>query len=234
MTEIVETADCGQSMSLYFNHIRRSLWARKSLPRAAWMAFVVAVVAFGYLSPAYAAPPRHGSDGPDGPRNASSDKTSASPRTVEVTSEADVPTADLNQLALQMWQMVNQDRTSPATLDETKGHARPLQWDARLAAVARSHSEEMAATGTFSHRGADGSLPMNRVSKAGIHWLATGENIAKAGSTAQAEALFMNEPKFQPNHRGNILDPNYNRVGIGIARASDGSIYITQEFAEIP
>jgi uncharacterized protein YkwD len=231
MTEIVQTAANGQSMSLYSNNIRRSSCARKSLPRAAWVAFVVALVAFGYLSPANAAPPRHGSDGP---RNASSDKTSASPRTVDVTSEADVPTADLNQLALQMWQMVNQDRTSPATLDETKGHARPLQWDPRLAAVARSHSEEMAATGTFSHRGADGSLPMNRVSKAGIHWLATGENIAKAGSTAQAEALFMNEPKFQPNHRGNILDPNYNRVGIGIARASDGSIYITQEFAEIP
>jgi uncharacterized protein YkwD len=135
---------------------------------------------------------------------------------------------------MEMWQMVNKDRTSPATRSETNGQAHPLQWDPQLAAVALGHSEEMAATGVFSHRGADGSLPMNRVSRAGIQWLATGENIAKAQSAAQAEALFMDEPKFQPNHRGNILDAHYNRVGIGIARAADGSLYITQEFAEIP
>ncbi|HKS68137.1 MAG TPA: CAP domain-containing protein [Candidatus Acidoferrales bacterium] len=133
-----------------------------------------------------------------------------------------------------MLQMVNADRSSAAAFAETKGKARPLEWDPRLAAVARSHSEEMAATGVFSHRGADGSLPMNRVTTAGIRWVATGENIAMASSIAQAEMLFMDEPKFQPNHRGNILDAHYNRVGIGVARSADGSLYITQEFAEIP
>jgi uncharacterized protein YkwD len=152
---------------------------------------------------------------------------------VDTSVEADVPASDLGHLAVQMWQMVNADRTSPGTLTETKGQALPLQWDPRLAAVALKHSEEMAETGEFSHRGTDGSLPMDRVSKAGIRWLATGENIAKADSVFQAEALFMNEPKFQPNHRGNILDSKYNSIGIGIARGSDGSLYITQEFAEI-
>jgi uncharacterized protein YkwD len=217
---------------LYFNNIRNSPHAATSRARTvAGIGFLLALAVLGCLTPAYALPLGNGRDGG---RNSSSDKTSTAPRTVNASLENDVPTADLNQLALQMWQMVNQDRTSPATLDETKGRARPLQWDSRLAAVAQRHSEEMAATGAFSHRGADGSLPMDRVSKAGVHWVSTGENIAKAGSTFQAEALFMNEPRFQPNHRGNILDTNYNRVGIGIAKASDGSLYITQEFAEIP
>jgi uncharacterized protein YkwD len=142
--------------------------------------------------------------------------------------------ADIAQLETRMWQMLNRDRTSPSVADETKGHAHPLQWDARLAALARGHSEEMAETGTFSHREIDGSLPMTRVSQAGIQWLALGENIAKSDDLTQAEQAFMDEPKFKPNHRGNILNPDYNHVGIGIARAPDGSLYITQEFAELP
>jgi uncharacterized protein YkwD len=147
---------------------------------------------------------------------------------------APVSTADPAQLETQMLNMVNQDRTSPSTLEETKGRAHPLEWDSRLAAVARAHSEEMAANGYFSHQGMDGSSPSARVSNAGIRWRAQGENIAKAADPAQAEGMFMDEPKFQPNHRGNILKPNYNRVGIGIAKAPDGSLYITQEFAQIP
>jgi uncharacterized protein YkwD len=143
-------------------------------------------------------------------------------------------TADLHELEVQMWRMVNRDRTSARVAQETKGRAYPLVWDSRLAAVARAHSEEMAATGSFSHIEANGSSPMMRVSNAGIHWRAVGENIAKAADPAQAEVLFMDEPKFSENHRGNILNPAYNHIGIGMARAADGSLYITQEFAQIP
>ena len=147
---------------------------------------------------------------------------------------ASIPALELTQLETEMWHMVNQDRTSPETFAETKGHARPLEWDTRLAAVARAHSEEMAIVGYFSHQGMDGRSPSARVSAAGIRWRAQGENIAKAADPSQAEGMFMDEPKFQPNHRGNILKPEYNRVGIGIAKAPDGFLYITQEFAQVP
>jgi uncharacterized protein YkwD len=140
---------------------------------------------------------------------------------------------ELGRLEVQMWDMINRDRTAASQTEETKGRARPLVWDARLAAVARAHSEEMARDGFFSHEGADGSLPMWRVSAAGIQWLSTGENIAKASGVVQAEMLFMNEPKFQRNHRGNILNLNYTRVGVGIAKGPDGTLYITQEFAQV-
>jgi uncharacterized protein YkwD len=134
---------------------------------------------------------------------------------------------------LQMLGMINADRTAPSTLEETKGLARPLQWDDKLAEVARQHSEDMAQHGFFSHTGSDGSDPALRASKAGIPWRCTGENIAKVSDVAQAEKLFMDEPKFQQNHRANILKPEYTRAGVGIARGLDGSLYITQEFAEL-
>jgi uncharacterized protein YkwD len=139
-----------------------------------------------------------------------------------------------DQLEVQMLDLVNHDRTDPSTVEETKGRARPLQWDGRLAEVARLHSEEMAREGYFGHEGLDGSQPSNRVSRAGIQWRSTGENIAKCRDVAEAEAIFMDEPKFRQNHRGNILNASYTHIGVGIARGPDGTLYITQEFAQEP
>jgi uncharacterized protein YkwD len=138
-----------------------------------------------------------------------------------------------DQLELQMWELINRDRADRSYWDETKGHAPALQWDDRLAAVARMHSEEMARNGFFSHEGADGTSPAQRVSMAGIKWRSTGENIANCSGVSEAESRFMNEPKFQQNHRWNILNASYTHVGIGVARAPDGSLYITQEFAQL-
>jgi uncharacterized protein YkwD len=137
------------------------------------------------------------------------------------------------QLELQMWELINRDRADPSYSSETRGRAAALQWDDRLAAVARMHSEEMARNGYFSHVGADGSSPARRVSLAGIKWLSTGENIANCAGVSEGESLFMNEPKLQQNHRWNILNVNYTHVGVGIARALDGNLYITQEFAQL-
>lgn len=137
-------------------------------------------------------------------------------------------------LEAQMFGLINRDRIDPATEEETRGQARPLVWDARLAAVARAHSEEMAREGFFAHQGADGSLPSDRVSRAGVRWLSIGENIAKAKDVVQARTLFMDEPKFEHNHRSNILDKGFTHVGVGIVRGPDGLLYVTEEFARLP
>jgi len=138
-----------------------------------------------------------------------------------------------DRLEARMLDLLNADRISASSLRETNGRAHPLQWDPRLAAAARSHSEDMARKGHFSHQGSDGTMPSTRVSRAGVQWRGTAENIAKTSDVFQAESLFMNEPKFQHNHRGNILNPNYTHVGIGIVKAPDGYLYITQDFAEL-
>jgi len=139
--------------------------------------------------------------------------------------------ADLER---QMWALVNRDRLDPATSAETGGRAQPLRWNENLAAVARAHSRNMLEQGFFAHVDPDGRTLAMRLNEADIPWQAAGENIAIDGSVQGAAAAFMNEPRFQHNHRGNILNPSYTDVGIGIVKGSDGSLYITQDFAAIP
>jgi uncharacterized protein YkwD len=137
-----------------------------------------------------------------------------------------------NNTELQMFQMLNNDRTAPAQAAEAGIGAQPLKWDPKLAAFARAHSQELADSGSFRHASADGTQPSVRLSRAGIQWVSMGENIATAQSVPRAEAALMNEPKFQENHRANILSRTFTNVGIGIASGPDGTLYITQDFVQ--
>jgi uncharacterized protein YkwD len=143
-------------------------------------------------------------------------------------------TEETAQLEQRMWELINQEREDPSHLTETRGRARPLKWDEKLAGVARAHSRDMVERGYVSHFSPDGSFPALRVSQAGIAYLCAGENIAKFRDVIRAQAAFMNEPPLGHNHRANILDPDFTHVGIGIVRGPDGMFYITQEFIQRP
>jgi uncharacterized protein YkwD len=130
----------------------------------------------------------------------------------------------------QMLELLNRDRADSANMSETGGRALPLQWDEGLAAVARTHSLDMLNQGYFSHQDGQGRTVAQRVEAAGMEWQSVGENIAIYNSVANAEAAFMNEPRFTQNHRANILNARFTEVGIGIVQAPDGSFYITQDF----
>lgn len=133
-----------------------------------------------------------------------------------------------------MLELINADRINPANDPETGGRARPLKWDPKLAQAALVHSEDMAARHYFSHIDPNGQSPVERFYYAGIRWTSMGENIAKDPTVVRAEEAFMSEPRFQPNHRANILSPKFNHVGIGIVRGPDGLLYVTQDFAKEP
>jgi uncharacterized protein YkwD len=134
--------------------------------------------------------------------------------------------------AKEMFAMINADRLDRANAAEGGGSLRPLRWNEKLAALARAHSRDMIRQGYFDHVDPEGRSPGDRMREAGIHWVAEGENIAVAGSAAEAEAEFMNEPRFQHNHRWNILNRRYTDVGVGVVRGPDGRYYVTQEFME--
>jgi uncharacterized protein YkwD len=137
----------------------------------------------------------------------------------------------MGDLERQMLALVNQDRLDPATIAETGGRAQPLRWNEGLAAVARAHSRKMLEQRFFAHVDPDGTTLSTRLNEAGILWQVAGENIAIYGTVQGAQSAFMNEPHFQQNHRANILNANFTDVGIGIVKGTDGSLYITQEFA---
>jgi len=132
-----------------------------------------------------------------------------------------------------MFSMVNQDRLNPANEAETDGRALPLVWDARLAEAARARSEDMIARNYFSHVDPNGMTPDVYLTAAGIHWQAMAENIVIRSRVERGEAALMDEPRFQPDHRGTILNPQFTHIGIGIVKAPDGELYMTQEFARL-
>jgi len=140
----------------------------------------------------------------------------------------------MTDLERQMCALVNQDRLKPETFAETYGRTQPLKWNESLAAVARAHSRNMLEQQFFAHVEVNGESFVTRINEAGIPWQAAGENIAIYDTVSGAEAAFMNEPRFQHNHRANILNNSYTDVGIGIVQGPDGSLYITQDFVESP
>jgi uncharacterized protein YkwD len=143
------------------------------------------------------------------------------------------PASTRDLLEKQTLELINRDRLAPEFFSETRGRVRPLLWDDRLAVVARAHSEEMVRNGYFGHDAVNGASPEERISSAGILWTRLGENIASCQSITQAESTFMDEPKFERNHRWNILNPDYTRLGVGIAKGSDGMLHITEDFARL-
>ncbi|GAA1760051.1 CAP domain-containing protein [Luedemannella helvata] len=97
-----------------------------------------------------------------------------------------------------------------------------------LESAATYHSREMATSRSMSHRGYDRSDPDDRIYWAGYNpsngWA---ENIAYGyGSPYSVVRAWMDSP----GHRRNILNCRFRSLGVGVARAPDGTLYWTQNF----
>jgi uncharacterized protein YkwD len=107
----------------------------------------------------------------------------------------------------------------------------PLQWDAELSQLARQHSLNMARSGALGHTGPDGRDMAERARAMGIRgWRVLGENVAYNQGFDDPSAFAVERWMGSSKHRANILNRQFTRTGIGVARAADGSIYFTQVF----
>lgn len=134
-----------------------------------------------------------------------------------------------------MLELVNAERAAAGV--------QPLAFDFLLNDSAELHSQWMIANDTFSHTGAGGSTPTDRMVAAGYQltgsWT-TGENLAwqslrgAAGiqdDVADLHVGLMNSP----GHRANILNGNFREVGIGIETGEYQGwqgVFATQNFAK--
>jgi uncharacterized protein YkwD len=113
--------------------------------------------------------------------------------------------------------------------------------DRQLIQVARAHSRDMCVRDYFSHIAPIARLrsPLDRyvcdLYSEGLpipNHLTIGENIYYCSSTqggddvADADRAFMNSPE----HRANILNPNFDRIGVGIWRDAKGQLWVTETF----
>jgi uncharacterized protein YkwD len=109
-----------------------------------------------------------------------------------------------------------------------------LQRDPGLDAVARAHSEDMAARRYMAHETPEGLTPPDRMKRAGVTgYTLAGENV---GTTTRVDPNreIVGAWMASPVHRDNVLAPVFNTTGVGIARSADGTWYYTQLYGTRP
>jgi uncharacterized protein YkwD len=132
-------------------------------------------------------------------------------------------TSEILELEHAMFERVNQDRK--------KEGLPPLQYDERLADVARVHSHDMKTTGFFSHDSPNTGSLEDRLDAAGYLAEVARENLASAPTVDQAEENLL----ASAGHRANIMSAETTHIGIGIVRGDRKGdprmLTVTQVFA---
>lgn len=115
-------------------------------------------------------------------------------------------------------QWVNEDRK--------KHGEKTVILDPLLNTLAQSHADDMVARGYFGHTSPEGETVRDRAKAAGIT-TTIGENLSQGMSLEDAYQGLL----YSAIHRENLLDEEWNTLGIGIALSPDGIVHLDQEFS---
>jgi hypothetical protein len=113
-----------------------------------------------------------------------------------------------------------------ANRDRGAQHRPPLTLDPALNAAAQRHADLMASQNNLSH-----DLPgepglAERAAAAGAHFSSIAENIAESDALFRIHESWMHSAP----HNANLMNPDFNHVGIGIARRGS-HIFAVEDFA---
>jgi uncharacterized protein YkwD len=97
-----------------------------------------------------------------------------------------------------------------------------LAVDDQLTSIARQWTASMVQAGSLSHN-------PNLGSEVTSNWIKLGENVGEGQSMDSLWQAFLNSP----HHYANLVDPDFNRVGVGVIVTSDGTIWTTHDFEEL-
>lgn len=125
---------------------------------------------------------------------------------------------DLRSAVQQLFALGNQARAQVG--------APSLQWDPALAAAALQHCRRMAAEGPISHRYGGEPDVTDRAAQAGAHFSLIEENVAVGPTANEIHEGWMHSP----GHRGNLLNPGVDHVGIALVYAR-GVLYAVADFS---
>jgi hypothetical protein len=98
-----------------------------------------------------------------------------------------------------------------------------LSDDPRLDAIAQAQAQRMAARNAIYH---NPNLKSDATA-AGVNWQVIGENVGVGPDVGSIHQGFM----ASPPHHENIVYPDYDVIGVGVATGNDGSVFVAQEFA---
>ena len=146
------------------------------------------------------------------------------PALIYVGQSINIPSIDdVKSLEQQVIDLVNKQRANYG-LPLLKGN-----WE--LCRVARYKSQDMINRKYFDHQSPTYGSPFTMMQNFGLRFSAAGENIAYGQRTPQE---VMNSWMNSDGHRSNILSRTYNQIGVGVAKASNGTFYWTQMFMKSP
>lgn len=123
---------------------------------------------------------------------------------------------NIEALEMQLFALINEQRI--------QNNLTPFQWDPALAAVARAHSIDMDRRDFFDHDNPDGLNPFQRMKLGGINYKKAAENIVGT----QTPELMIKSWMNSEGHRKNILNPSYNKTGVGISENKKYGLLGTQ------
>jgi uncharacterized protein YkwD len=168
---------------------------------------------------------------PDSSATSPSEAAAATSASPAPTANAAAPTPTGKMLTMvearkYMLELINRDRATqhlaPVTLDEGAPQA-----------AGQMHSDDMAKHGYLGHWGTDGSVPEERMTRAGgsdfdmenalcftdmKERTLDGKPMIEAAQIEKSESMFFNEVPPNDGHRQNILKPFHKRVGIGVSQ----------------
>ena len=122
-----------------------------------------------------------------------------------------------------VFQLINDKRAE-------KG-VRSLEWNEKVAELARRHSQNMARYSFFSHIGLNGRTIDQRALDFGLKkWNAIGENIAYNKGIEKPADFAVERWMLSEAHRSNLLDTRWQESGIGLGITEDGFYFFTQIF----
>ncbi|MCW2973152.1 MAG: hypothetical protein JWN72_1425 [Thermoleophilia bacterium] len=138
------------------------------------------------------------------------------PLTIAQTTKAD--TKEDSTFESQVLDLINKERA--------KGGLSALSYNAALDSAAEKHAGQMATVKTMAHDGIGDGDPGERIRAEGYK-NAWGENVAVGQLTPeQVVREWMNSPE----HKRNIMDPNFKLSGISQVVDTTGRKYWAQEF----
>ncbi len=123
---------------------------------------------------------------------------------------------------------MEQDLFNLVNIERQKLDLAPVRFSSPLSSLARKHSQNMALRGDISHLSTSGETYSERLVEGEFYFIKNGENVAYS-QTFVSEFIhqgFMDSP----GHRANVVDPDFDELGIGVVFKKDKGYYVTQDF----
>lgn len=180
-------------------------------------------------------------------------KNTTVPPTTIIEQKAQVATPEKNRPALaskynvEYLITVENEVVRLCNVERQKAGIQPLSNNEMLRQVARYKSNDMLQNNYFAHESpSTGYQPWDLASTFNYSYKAFGENIWMTkveGDLSSPNAMLdyrssvtaqkmVQDWMNSPGHKANILNPNFNKIGVGVAFSDCGRSYATQEFSD--